>query len=151
MDTGSDWVPQVGQVIYTADGSTDEDAWDDTELIAHWDAALAEYRRKHGKEDAPPFSTHESKKKSKEKSAVSKKMKIDEPRVPDNTNLSKAKLPKPPQMPPLACNVHPPFYPNQSIPHGNYTQMIMAWYYAGYYTGYLQGRRSHSRNPPSQN
>lgn len=45
-------------------------------------------------------------------------MKIDKPRVPDNTNLSKAKLPKPPQMPPLACYVHPPFYPNQSIPHG---------------------------------
>ncbi|ORZ02755.1 hypothetical protein BCR43DRAFT_482108 [Syncephalastrum racemosum] len=53
--------PKVGDVIFSRGSNTDDgDAWDDTELIEAWDAALADYRSHHSKEvkdTVAPFSS----------------------------------------------------------------------------------------------
>ncbi|KAI9484765.1 hypothetical protein BDB00DRAFT_853671 [Zychaea mexicana] len=38
------WEPKVGDVIYTSGGSHNEEVWDDSELIEHWETAMEEYR-----------------------------------------------------------------------------------------------------------
>ncbi|KAI9313710.1 hypothetical protein BX666DRAFT_533692 [Dichotomocladium elegans] len=39
-----EWIPQIGDVIYTVGSNNHQEVWDDTELIEHWDSAMEEYR-----------------------------------------------------------------------------------------------------------
>ncbi|KAI7879356.1 hypothetical protein K492DRAFT_208309 [Lichtheimia hyalospora FSU 10163] len=57
----NEWVPAIGETIYVAGSSKNNAAWDDSELIDHWDAALEQYRRYHsqmenGDDEQNPFN-----------------------------------------------------------------------------------------------
>ncbi|KAG0177450.1 hypothetical protein DFQ29_004820 [Apophysomyces sp. BC1021] len=135
-------VPKIGDTIYTAGDSKDDDIWDDTELIAHWDNAVEEYRRQFGKETKPPFSnireTNEafSSTEKEVRSAGKTTKQTGQPNeMPQQTYQQDTCYPPPP--PPTHSGYNTPS-PISGLDDEQFSRLIMAWYYSGYYTGYYQ-------------
>ncbi|KAI9027600.1 hypothetical protein CLU79DRAFT_832966 [Phycomyces nitens] len=50
-----EYLPVIGETIFTIGDGNREDVWDDTELIAHWDKEVDKYRAMFAKpRDSPP-------------------------------------------------------------------------------------------------
>ncbi|KAJ8655641.1 hypothetical protein O0I10_008730 [Lichtheimia ornata] len=113
-----EWVPVIGETIYTAGSSKNDAAWDDSELIEHWDAALEQYKRYHseledGGIDEDPFNHYSNMSSSASRKAATattattattgKRRRTNSPKRPKST----ASMPPPP----------PPFSIASASPH----------------------------------
>ncbi|CAO3582919.1 unnamed protein product [Absidia cylindrospora] len=116
--------PYIGQVIYNSGGGK-EDTWDDSELIDYWDKAKEAYKKRQGQQTKKraPFSTD---KRHEHKQHIEKRTPLK--RKPPSRTLPPG-IPIPPRSTPTP----------QTNEDDSFTQMIMAWYYAGYYTGLYIG------------
>ncbi|KAI7857956.1 hypothetical protein BDC45DRAFT_554535 [Circinella umbellata] len=148
------WEPQVGDVIYSAGDSQNEEVWDDSELIEHWDTAMEEYRLSQGiSNDLPPFTSSRNEKDERGKERRhQKKLKQDKPKK-DNSNGNTSNndsFHPPPPPPPLAQQFSTMSSSNRNNNNNtsnnnqadsDFSNLLMAWYYSGYYTGCYQASR----------
>ncbi|CDH54599.1 predicted protein [Lichtheimia corymbifera JMRC:FSU:9682] len=127
-----EWVPAIGETIYTAGSSKNDAAWDDSELIEHWDAALAQYKRYHselenGDIDEDPFNHYSNESSSARKTTTpsatatattaGKRRRTNSPKRPKSTTS----MPPPPPFSMASASPHmsvpPPPPPPLHLPH----------------------------------
>ncbi|KAI7866874.1 hypothetical protein BDF14DRAFT_1808737 [Spinellus fusiger] len=149
----SDYLPSVGETIFTLGDGNRDDVWDDTELIAHWDSAMDEYKRQFGetKGSPPPFGNVKTKqlkqpKQSKQlyKSSIAKNTEGVSMKPKQKTSRGR---PRPAQTPAsVAASLPvPPTRTEQRLfsaeeQQEDLSNLMMSWYYAGYYTGLYQAQ-----------
>lgn len=144
---------KVGTVLFTAGDTKNDDAWDDSELIEHWDQNVEAFRKmyssesREAEEEESPFR-HTLRKTNS--GHISKK--------PVTRKTKKAPLPKEvpyhdyyntqsnsqQEIPPPAAASQSSFLPPMPpLPTSQeeLSNLIMAWYYCGYYTGIYQAQR----------
>ncbi|KAI9260621.1 hypothetical protein BDA99DRAFT_86992 [Phascolomyces articulosus] len=156
------WEPKVGDVIYTAGESHREEVWDDTELIEHWETAMAKYRSTQGiTNNLPPFTSSHKEEKTTTNTTEKrphKKLKQDitnnkkghvEMNTSTTATIQQSLSVHPPPVPPLSLLSHHPQVSGNDSNNKNdfnetdtdFSNLLMSWYYSGYYTGYYQGSR----------
>ncbi|CAO3607769.1 unnamed protein product [Mucor hiemalis] len=142
---------EIGTVLFSAGSSKNNDDWDDSELIEHWEQNVEAFRKmcsnenEEAEEADSPFrhnlrktnNGHISKKKPVARKTKQAALPKQEPAYHNNTQSNS-------QIPPSQCEDQPPqssfLPPMPQLPTSQeeLSNLIMAWYYCGYYTGIYQ-------------
>ncbi|KAL4212021.1 hypothetical protein AB4K20DRAFT_1890056 [Rhizopus microsporus] len=104
----------TGTVLFAAGQMKHDEFWDDTELIEHWDKTVELYRSQYSnvKEKAETETKGKRKKKALEED-IPKKKKVRHTTIKDISQPNPTKT---------------------TTAEEDLSNLIMAWYYAGYYT-----------------
>ncbi|KAI8073954.1 hypothetical protein BC940DRAFT_363897 [Gongronella butleri] len=122
--------PLIGQTVFTAGDNVEEDVWDDSALIEHWEQAKAVYKEHYSKrkEVNAPFGTRHHRQ--------NKRRKMDVETGPRDTTSNKGttssrttSTPMPPA--PILGSWRPQ--------GAELDALIQHWFYQGYYAGYAAG------------
>lgn len=117
---------------------TDKDAWDDSSLIKHWDAAFSEYKKYHSlevtEESEIPGKTGDIPMKDSEKVEDYNEVIEDSIEVDREEEEEDAVPTRQPPSDPAEVSLN-------NLDDG-VKQLVMAWYWAGYYHGLEVGKKS---------
>ncbi|RKP14407.1 hypothetical protein BJ684DRAFT_19185 [Piptocephalis cylindrospora] len=123
----------------------DPEAWDDSALVSAWEEAEQEYREHHGMDRMVKEKIKEEKEKKEEKKEEKEEEEEEEDKdeIPCNSLSDEPECPSDNTPTPVATSNNrpapmvPPIDPSQ-LGDESLSNMLMAWYYAGYYTAQYQ-------------
>ncbi|CEG69838.1 hypothetical protein RMATCC62417_05840 [Rhizopus microsporus] len=104
----------TGTVLFAAGQMKHDEFWDDTELIEHWDKTVELYRSQYSNvKEKTETETKGKRKKEALEEDIPKKKKVRHTTIKDTSKSSPTET---------------------TTAEGDLSNLIMAWYYAGYYT-----------------
>lgn len=132
----------TGTILFSSGQSKNDDFWDDTDLIDHWDRTVELYRNQLSNKKGQTSTTKLSSKKreyEKVKGGYIKKQKYKQPVDRHDTNKQQKKTQD------TNLNDRSRSQPNSlGTGQDDFSNLIMSWYYAGYYTALHSSSQSKS-------
>ncbi|ORX62526.1 hypothetical protein DM01DRAFT_1330653 [Hesseltinella vesiculosa] len=129
--------PLIGQTVFSAGDSVDQDVWDDTELIDQWDAAKALYQQHYSQNKSqghvPYGSTYSNN--NKRQKLTHNQQKVKKTPLP---GMADPVQPMPPQASANGANL------------AHLDQLIQYWFYRGYEDGYRYGQQQAPPGSPNR-